>query len=314
MACGKWAGCERVEEKIEACFDEDQAGKIMKTPLSCSWPTDSVYWWPNANGIYTVKSGYWMAKLGYIKNWFNEDNELQRAGWRLIWRLDGPPKIKYFLWRLCSGSLATMGCLHARHIVSSSACQVCNSPVESIAHCIFYCKYAKENWNQSQFGELIEEVRMRSLLEIMYALSKRLKGQALPLFVSFMLSAWICRNKCMYEQVQPKAVEVARVKVNVDAYVGNDGVIGSGDVFQDHHGRIQAATVHRVAAEWRVDMAEARAALFGLQMARRLGYRKIILEGDCHYVAREEVGIGCEKIWLNPIPSNLCNLANIDLI
>ncbi|KAL2932688.1 ATPase family gene 2 protein [Bienertia sinuspersici] len=151
------------------------------------------------------------------------------------------------------------------------------------------------------------------------------------------------------------------VKVNVDAHVSVDGGVGLGAVIRYHRGKIKVDVVLRIKASWKPEVAEAHAALYGVQVASRLGFSKVVLESDamqvvnaiireakgalpiflfydeinslkfyfdsfnCNHVkrrgncvagliARGEVAEGSERVWLDPIPQNFCNLAEIDLI
>ncbi|KAL2931722.1 Gag-Pol polyprotein [Bienertia sinuspersici] len=51
-------------ERVNQTIIEEERPLVLNIPLSLHWPSDQQYWWPNSNGIYTVKSGYWMGKLG----------------------------------------------------------------------------------------------------------------------------------------------------------------------------------------------------------------------------------------------------------
>lgn len=45
-------------------FHEDEWDLILNIPLSRFWPQDRMYWWPSRNGLFSVKSCYWLGKLG----------------------------------------------------------------------------------------------------------------------------------------------------------------------------------------------------------------------------------------------------------
>ncbi|KAL2922837.1 Cysteine--tRNA ligase, partial [Bienertia sinuspersici] len=73
---------------------------------------------------------------------------------------------------------------------------------------------------------------------------------------------------------------VNHVKVNVDAHVGNNRVVGLGVVIWDHCGKTQVSAVYKIVASWKAEVVEARAALYGIQVALRLGYPRMVLESD----------------------------------
>ncbi|KAL2942102.1 putative N-acetylmannosamine-6-phosphate 2-epimerase [Bienertia sinuspersici] len=67
------------KELVEQTIDEEERGLILNTLCSKCGPEDRWFWWPCSNGIYTVRSGYWLAKLGHIRSWFNKTHEQERA-------------------------------------------------------------------------------------------------------------------------------------------------------------------------------------------------------------------------------------------
>jgi len=50
------------EELVQACYLEDTANAILKTPLSHNMCEDFVAWENTTEGIFTVKSAYMLAK------------------------------------------------------------------------------------------------------------------------------------------------------------------------------------------------------------------------------------------------------------
>ncbi|CAO2828302.1 unnamed protein product [Amaranthus hypochondriacus] len=70
------------------------------------------------------------------------------------------------------------------------------------------------------------------------------------------------------------------VKVNFDAYVADNAIRGLGIVVRDSQGKLLVAGVRRIKSLWPVDICEAAAALFGLQVALKTGCENIHLEGD----------------------------------
>lgn len=70
------------------------------------------------------------------------------------------------------------------------------------------------------------------------------------------------------------------MKINFDANVGPGLSRGLCVVIRDAQGKIQMAGTRRIHANWSADISEAEAALYGLTLARRMGYKNIHLEGD----------------------------------
>ncbi|KAL2933763.1 Histone-lysine N-methyltransferase H3 lysine-36 and H4 lysine-20 specific [Bienertia sinuspersici] len=46
---------------------------------------------PSKDGIFSVKSCYWLGKLGHIRAWKSQPGLVDEETWKLIWNIDGPP-------------------------------------------------------------------------------------------------------------------------------------------------------------------------------------------------------------------------------
>ncbi|XP_021751023.1 uncharacterized protein LOC110716687 [Chenopodium quinoa] len=76
------------------------------------------------------------------------------------------------------------------------------------------------------------------------------------------------------------------VKVNIDAYVPSNGGVCLGVVIRDEWGKILLLATKKTSCRWSSDMAEAAAACYGTQLARRFSFTNVILEGDSMIVVR----------------------------
>nr|POE83317.1 hypothetical protein CFP56_39883 [Quercus suber] len=74
------------------------------------------------------------------------DTSAQTSGWRRIWALNVPNKIKHFLWRACRDSLPTKKNLLARNVTKNALCEWCNEEVEDSVHALWGCQALKEVW------------------------------------------------------------------------------------------------------------------------------------------------------------------------
>lgn len=88
------------------------------------------------------------------------------------------------------------------------------------------------------------------------------------------------------------------VKVNFDAHVGGGCHRGLGVVIRDDNGKLLLAGVRRVIANWDVEMTEAAAARFGVELAARFGHQLVQPEGDALSVVR---AIENREMGLSPI-------------
>ncbi|KAL2935181.1 hypothetical protein RDABS01_018299 [Bienertia sinuspersici] len=162
--------------KVRQFFSEDEGQCILNIPLSEQMPKDERYWWLTGNGEFTVRSCYWLGKLGRQ----NQQREIvDNEAWRVIWSIEGPPKLKHFLWRACKGHLAVMERFYKRHIVQSMECRVCGAEVESVIHSLFECHYAKEIWRSSMVADIITRAPTSSMGERLVWVKERVEKKEL---------------------------------------------------------------------------------------------------------------------------------------
>ncbi|XP_074265960.1 uncharacterized protein LOC141588415 [Silene latifolia] len=240
-------------EAVRTVLTEADASLVLKLPLSSRLPPDERYWLPSKDGCYSVKSGYWLGRRSCI-------------------------------------APADVG--HNR------------------------CAWTRTHWEGSGFWEVIEAAPNGSCVERMAWILQQLGVGERGGFLAIMWSIWTIRNKCLFEEAPPPAEAVCSeivkmvaeyqgyadrvfgktimvtevggcswtppaagfIKINVDAHVAGSGVVGLGVVARDMAGRVVGMGCRRVEADWDVEVAEARAASFGLDLANRLGFPNIILK------------------------------------
>lgn len=84
----------------------EDVDQILALNISSKIVNDLVGWHYNEDGIYMVKSGYWLGTHlpdNNIPEPIPGDPQLKHK----IWRTKLPANIKHFLWRILSKSLAT---------------------------------------------------------------------------------------------------------------------------------------------------------------------------------------------------------------
>lgn len=79
------------------------------------------------------------------------------ALWKKIWRWDGIPKIRTFLWLLFHNRLVTRCLLADRNIISSNLCGFNCGMAETISHCLRDCSLAIGVWDSFVKASLKEE-------------------------------------------------------------------------------------------------------------------------------------------------------------
>ncbi|KAL2933269.1 hypothetical protein RDABS01_016388 [Bienertia sinuspersici] len=314
------------EEIVAQVFNAEDKEMVLNIPLSSRWPRDELFWWPYSDGLYTVKSGYWLGRRGAVEEWLSHATDEAKQCWRLIWDMKIPPKLQHFLWRACNGFLSVMERLFSRYIVQSKSCQICGGDAETILHSLFECEYARKIWNECPFGADVLNAPCETFGELLVWAKKNLDHEKLVIFATLSWSAWSCRNKAIFDNITPNATVIAQglinfalgwvecswkcavpiarrvnvvsvsewhkphegwLKVNVDVHISDEGFVGAGAVVRDCDGVITLAAVRRRKSRWEPKLGELYAIRFGLQLAHRFNFSKIIVETDSLEVAQK---------------------------
>lgn len=78
-------------------FNERDQQCILATPLSRIAPNDVLTWAYSKDRLYSTKTAYKLGKGGDLENF--------HVAWVEIWNMEMSPKVKHFLWRICSNTL-----------------------------------------------------------------------------------------------------------------------------------------------------------------------------------------------------------------
>ncbi|XP_057249396.1 uncharacterized protein LOC130590838 [Beta vulgaris subsp. vulgaris] len=293
---------------ITRVFNERDTKCILALPLSEQSKEDVITWAFTKDGVYSVKTAYMLGKM------FNLDGF--HEAWVKLWKVEVSPKVRLFLWRLCTGTLPTRALLHYRHMLEHNCCSWCGEE-ETVSHALFLCPRVTDLWSESGCEQLIDGVAQKSMQEVVASWAT----SAEKLHRRAMLLAWhiwMERNakvfnnahtanpillarvqraieehdkyaKRIYGLQSRGGVESAKiwkaplrgvVKLNCDASLACEGWVGLGVVARDSDGKVLFAASRRVRAHWPVEIAEGKAILMAVRLARRFGYANVVLESD----------------------------------
>jgi glutamine phosphoribosylpyrophosphate amidotransferase len=73
-------------------------------------------------------------------------SDVNTSPWRIIWKLDIPPKLKNFIWVVAHGKLLTNVQRMKRHLTMDDSCFTCQSDKETLAHLFRDCHFSKNVW------------------------------------------------------------------------------------------------------------------------------------------------------------------------
>lgn len=117
----------------------------MRLKISPQAQHDLMGWHYNADGLYSVKSSYWLAThLPHQQQFMPVHGDINLK--QRLWKTKTQPKIKHFAWKLLSRSLPTGDNLRRRHVTPYSQCRRCGLDDETDHHLFFTCPYAQCVW------------------------------------------------------------------------------------------------------------------------------------------------------------------------
>ena len=171
---------------IENSFLPFEAQQILAIPLCTSAQHDLIYWSPEKNGIYSVKSGHKMLCEKARRDEASSSTGSGGSGlWKGIWKLKVPGKLKHFLWKACTDSLPTKTNLLKRKIIAEPTCHLYGRCSEDVKHALWECEAVKIVWDREFSWVNRFEAANGSFLDLMERIIK--KSGVAELFVT---TAW----------------------------------------------------------------------------------------------------------------------------
>jgi hypothetical protein len=126
------------------------AEEFLKLRPGTRMDADVLGWAHEKNGVFSVRSCYRMLKQtqsvrkAHAVNAASSSNE--ECWWSKLWKLNIPPKIRIFCWRVLHNYLPSKQELKRRHILHEIFCKVCGEEGESSFHIAIDCPVAKQFW------------------------------------------------------------------------------------------------------------------------------------------------------------------------
>jgi len=315
------------EALIRSSFLALEAAEVLKIKLSNRLDEDVIAWAHEKHGAYSVKSAYKLLKRNQMEKAMADDNRQASASgdstfWKVLWKLNVPPKVRVFWWRVLHNSLPSKSELKRRHVARESHCEVCGSRDETLLHVFFDCPLAKRFWKEvkKETGMPVPSIQSCTWArDVLHMRSGRIATTETIICGAWAL--WTGRNarghgckswepgatarfisKLLEDLASLKRAPVVRprapktkwekpspgwFKINTDA--GFDQVTNTGSagvVIRDQDGLVAGGS-----ARWFEDVpdvltAEAMAAREGLELAVELGLDRVMLEVDCQELSK----------------------------
>ncbi|OMO73242.1 reverse transcriptase [Corchorus capsularis] len=270
---------------------------------------DCLSWKGTADGKFTIKSAYHLARGSNVEGKFN---------WKWVWKTPTHPKIQHFIWLTAHGRLVTRSYLKIIGIISDDLCPMCNEGPETIQHLFIDCPHTASVWNQLHPPPLEQCTCPYDWLKANCSNSKSSFHLKIPwnvVFAMFLWYIWNRRNDKVFNKdfntqepvhnIIAHAAEFFAVngsikantsairligwnkpmfdhfKINTDgASNGYPGPSGAGGIVRDHSGNFISAFSRNLGVT-NCLVAELWGIRDGLQMAIDLNlHNKVTLEAD----------------------------------
>ena len=219
--------------------------------------------------------------------------------------------------------------LQARHLIDDGCCSWFPTIAESHHHVLFGCPRISRLWVEHGCGEMVSSDREEAGCEMVDRWSKldqKIVEQGCYLAWKWniwfersyfifentyqpltILSQRVCRQVEEYKEYnnriygQPcraihaslcrwSAPLLGSVKIDIDAYLGMDGWVSIAAVARNSLGKVLFASVRRQRIWWPPNVAECKAIMFAVRIARSHGLSDVIVESDALVISRLSKG------------------------
>lgn len=122
---------------VKELFVATDVDSILSIPVSTQGVLDRGLWHFTANGAFTVRSAYYVAKsLNYCRR-STERGETSstspcNSGWKDVWKIPASNKVRHFIWRCLHNAIANFANLQGRHLDINPLCPKCHKEHETI--------------------------------------------------------------------------------------------------------------------------------------------------------------------------------------
>ncbi|KAL0321165.1 UNVERIFIED_CONTAM: hypothetical protein Sradi_5378000 [Sesamum radiatum] len=284
------------KELVEDLFWLEDATTILSILLGRSPLNDEQVWHYTKSGIFSVKSAYHVACRLFRDRCssFAGSSGSGAKEWSFLWGTMVPNKVKVFLWRLSCDALPTAENLTRRKCSNDMSCSTCGGGYRWEMGAAEWIQRVREKVDHGQFNLFGMVCWMIWFRRNKYAMEKMNMD---PLAV-------VCSAKSLLNDFNNSVVKNERerpakdtkwkppdhgcIKINFDAATFKDRTgIGVGVVARDDSGVCLAWQMDFVAGLREAEFGEAIAARMAVELGRRFGWEKCIIEGDCLRVIKK---------------------------
>ncbi|KAK6148918.1 hypothetical protein DH2020_016443 [Rehmannia glutinosa] len=303
--------------RVKQMFNPHDAERICRTYINPRLLPDKRIWSKEKSGRFTVRSAYHLAVEKWSDTLALASSSTGNPAWKKLWDLRVLPKIKQFLWRVCTDSLPTKDNLRRRGLDIDPVCFICGEGIETSSHIFLKCREVQTIWYTSPLRMDLSITSFESPKNLIWCAMIKYPTDYVEYLACLAWRIWNERNDVyMKEGVfnvervirtankihgetlspSPKGTrngpnhsvphawtvpEQGQLKMNCDAAVYKDGSLGYGFVVRDSVGDVLLSGAKRTNMEGSSTLAEGLALIFGLTACRDTGLRQVMIECDC---------------------------------
>ncbi|XP_074336668.1 uncharacterized protein LOC141673834 [Apium graveolens] len=179
--------------RVRESFSSGDALAILATNVPQRQVEDRIVWSKSIDGIYSVKTGYYVWQNLYA----GDSGCAQSEGWRRIWRLSIPHKVKIFVWRFCRNNVPIRDRLRGKGVNVPDTCPMCNNNVEQLLHLFFLCQFADTCWQSVDLRYDMGEVH--SVTDWLLRKLASAKHEEIVAICLVLWGIWNWRNKRVWQ-------------------------------------------------------------------------------------------------------------------
>ena len=146
---GQWK-----QDIVDATLVPVDARAVLSIPIG--WLDEDMWAWHlEKYGMFSVRSAYKALIQAPSHGQDAGSVDANKSFWRKLWKMQVPPKVKNFWWRVIKAYIPCRAVLKGRHIEKLSFCKSCGRN-EIIKHAMFECTWAKLFWNEIQVATSVK--------------------------------------------------------------------------------------------------------------------------------------------------------------
>ncbi|KAK4398964.1 hypothetical protein Sango_1371900 [Sesamum angolense] len=263
--------------------------------------------------MFYVKSAYHVAVSLANRNQPSTSQPMP-SPWKAVWLANVPGKIRVFIWKLAQNALPTGSNLFKKLRDVVLVCPYCGSEEEDTEHVFLRCPFARHVWALSNLRwSFISNypANPRGWVEFLAQTLSR-DDFASGISISY---CFIQQSYAPGPSVRWSPPGLGEVKLNFDGAIFASSVeVGIGIIARDSAGACVGWKSVRKQGLFEPEMVEALAAREAILLACWVGWRRIILEGDCANIYQKLSALSHDCSALGAIIRDIkCLALNFDL-